>query len=90
MAGARGPDPEREIELQHRTKRMRLPDFESDKERSEYMVETEVQLLVSLFLPRSVKLAMLDGELGMAQVPNSDARDKFIERVIESRAGHSL
>eukprot|EP00325_Prymnesiales_sp_UTEX-LB-985_P028528 CAMPEP_0174715290 /NCGR_PEP_ID=MMETSP1094-20130205/21136_1 /TAXON_ID=156173 /ORGANISM="Chrysochromulina brevifilum, Strain UTEX LB 985" /LENGTH=138 /DNA_ID=CAMNT_0015914843 /DNA_START=609 /DNA_END=1022 /DNA_ORIENTATION=- len=77
---------EQEIEVAHRKKRARMPDFTSDQERRAFTVESEVALLVPL-LPYSARIEMLGGKLGMSQVPSKAAQDNFIHRLLKSRAG---
>ena len=75
-----------DIELAHRKKRARRPDFEDDKARTAFIVESEITALVPL-LPWPVRSSMLGGPLGMIQVPKPEAQNLLIHRILKRRAG---
>ena len=75
------------IEVAHRKKRARMPEFTSDQERSAFTVEREVALVLVPLLPYSARVEMLGGKLGMSQVPSKAAQENFIHRLLKSRAG---
>jgi hypothetical protein len=74
------------IELAHRKKRQKLPEFESDKLRCESTVRSQVLALVPL-LPVQVRNEMLGGDRGKIQVPDIVKQDALIARTLTARAG---
>ena len=74
------------ITAAHRKPRSKRPEFDSDKDRSEYIVEREVEILVPL-LPIPVRMHVLGGPKGMSQVPGVKQQTAYISRTLTARAG---
>ena len=70
----------------HRKPRRSRRNFASDKERTAFLMQEEVETLLPL-LPAQVVAAMLGGEHGMAQVPNPEQRLAMLRRNLASRGG---
>ena len=80
------PAVRRAIALEHRKKRQKHAEHETDEARAARQLNSEIDEIVRL-MPTNVRVHMLGGPIGIAQVPNTIRQDRIIARMLRKRAG---
>ena len=86
MPETANPTAQKDLAIEHRMKRQKRVEHDTDEARAAHQLEREIDEIVRL-LPDPVRVHMLGGPSGMAQVPDVSRQDNIIRRLLRKRAG---